>query len=234
MTPRRRVAALATICLVVAGCTAGDPSDDPAAAGQPAPRVVQPGAPGEESRELSTQEITALEDLEVAHTDADVGFVHGMIAHHVQALRMTRLVDARTRSEDIPLLAERMDLSQQDELELMQRWLEDRDEPVPSLLAGHDGHDEDADIDGELMPGMLSEAELAELEAADGATFDRRFLEGMITHHLGALAMVEDFQADEDASQDPGLTAFANHVYGDQEIEIHRMRSMLEELDADR
>jgi uncharacterized protein (DUF305 family) len=239
MHARRTLAAVAAFALLLAACDDGGTADggEPDAE-QASPRVVQPGAPGEPSRELSPEEVDALEDTGDGYSPADVEFVHGMIAHHVQALRMTRLVPERTTREDIPLLAERMDISQEDELRLMQDWLEDRDEPVPSLLAEHEAHHDggegqDPDLDDELMPGMLTEAELEELEAADGETFDRLFLEGMITHHLGALQMVEDHQAQADGDSDLGLAAFANHIYGDQEIEITRMRAMLEELEDD-
>jgi uncharacterized protein (DUF305 family) len=220
-----RARAILAAAVLLAACSSADADDASEAA---APRVIQPGAPGEPSRELTPEEVAEL-DLEIAHTPADVAFMQGMIAHHVQALRMTRLVPARTEREDIPLFAERMDLSQEDEIALMQRWLEDRDEPVPSLLAGHehDGHEGDTD----LMPGMLTEAELAELEAADGEEFDRLFLESMIRHHLGALQMVDELY-EAGGGEEPEIARFARHVYADQDIELGRMYAMLAEMDA--
>jgi uncharacterized protein (DUF305 family) len=152
--------------------------------------------------------------------------MQGMIPHHVQALRMTRLVPERTSREDVPLFAERMDLSQEDEIALMQGWLENRDEAVPSLGAGHDHDGGDAG----LMPGMLTEEELVELEAAEGAAFDRLFLESMIRHHLGATAMVDELFA-AGGGQEPEIARFAEHVYSDQQIEISRAEQMLADLE---
>jgi uncharacterized protein (DUF305 family) len=225
-----RANALIAVAVLLAACSTATADDlDEVADG---PRVIQPGAPGEPSRELTPGEVAAL-DLEIAHTPADVAFMQGMIGHHVQALRMTRLVPDRTQREDIPLFAARMDLSQEDEIALMQRWLEERDEQVPSLLAGHehDGYDGGADADADLMPGMLTEAELAELEAATGEEFDRLFLESMIRHHLGALQMVDELYA-AGGGEELEIARFARHVYADQDIELGRMYAMLAELDA--
>lgn len=225
-------AALAGV--VALGCTSV--AADQEAQDGSAPRVVQPGAPGTPSRELTPEEAAEL-PAAPEHTDADVAFMQGMIAHHVQALRMTRLVPTRSAREDIPLFAERMDLSQEDEIGLMQRWLEARGEEVPSLLDGHAAHGHDAHGHGDgageavLMPGMLTEEELLALEDADGEAFDRLFLESMIRHHLGALQMVDElWQAG--GAQELEIARFAEHVYGDQEIELARMYAMLAELDA--
>jgi uncharacterized protein (DUF305 family) len=222
------MAAVAASALLV-GCTSGsaeepEPAADASADETAAPRVLQPGAPGQPNRELTEDELARL-DLTVEHTEADVAFMQGMIPHHVQALRMTRLVPDRTSREDVPLFAERIDVSQVDEIDLMKRWLEERDEDVPSLLAPHDHGDGDA----ELMPGMLTEEEFEELEAASGEQFDRLFLEAMIRHHLGAITMVQDLYA-QDGGQEPEISQFANHVLSDQAIEIDRAERMLAEL----
>jgi uncharacterized protein (DUF305 family) len=238
MAPRS-FAAVLTATLLLTGCSTAVSDEDGSAsavADEPTdgPRIIQPGAPGEPSRELSPQELAEI-DFEVPHTDADVAFMQGMIPHHVQALRMTRLVPGRTGRDDVPLFAERMDLSQEDEIALMRRWLEERDEEVPSLLTSHTGDMADMDMDGmdagELMPGMLTEQELAELEAATGEEFDRLFLEAMTRHHLGAIAMVEELYA-SDGAQEPEIARFANHVYADQQIEISRAEEMLAQIGA--
>jgi len=215
------LAGFAVLLLGVAGCTSSS-ADEPAAA--PQPRIIQPGAPGEPSRELTPEEAAELTQPP-EHTAEDIAFMQGMIPHHAQALRMTRLVEDRTEREDLPLFAERMDISQEDEIDLMRRWLEERDAEVPSLLAEHEEHQ------GELMPGMLTEEEFAELEASAGADFDRMFLEAMMRHHAGALQMVEDLFA-ADAGQEPEIQRFAMHVVSDQQIEMSRMQGMLEEMDA--
>jgi alkanesulfonate monooxygenase SsuD/methylene tetrahydromethanopterin reductase-like flavin-dependent oxidoreductase (luciferase family) len=84
---------------------------------------------------------------------------------------------------------------------------------------------------GERMPGMLTEAQLKRLTAARGTGFDRRFLESMIYHHVGAVRMVEQLRAG-DAGAEPEIDAFARHVDSDQRIEIARMRGLLLALQA--
>lgn len=155
------------------------------------------------------------------HVAADVAFMQGMIAHHAQALEMTALVAERTTTHAIMMLAERIDVSQTDEIALMQAWLRDRAERVPGP------HDHHAHGDHGLMPGMLTAAQMERLRAARGAEFDRLFLELMIQHHEGALRMVRDLFAADGAGQEPAIFQFASEVDSDQTMEIDRMRQLL-------
>jgi uncharacterized protein (DUF305 family) len=205
--------------VALAGC--GGDDDVAVPRGETSPNIVQPGAPGQASRTLSQEELDAIEPP--PHTQADVDFMRGMIHHHAQALRMTALVPKRSTSEDVKLLAERIDVSQEGEIEQMTTWLESRGEEAPELHRIH-GHAHGAGI--VLMPGMLTEEELKELEAAKGAAFDRLFLRFMIRHHEGALTMVQQLY-DGGGGLEPDADAFARHVDGDQTIEIVRMRGML-------
>jgi uncharacterized protein (DUF305 family) len=149
------------------------------------------------------------------YTEEDVRFVQAMIPHHAQALTMTDLVPDRTGNETMHRLARRIEVSQKVEIAIMERWLERRGETVP------EGHHH-----GPLMPGMLTEEELARLAAATGDQFDRLFLEFMIRHHEGALVMVADlFSAG--GGQEAEIFQFASHVDADQRAEIARMREML-------
>jgi uncharacterized protein (DUF305 family) len=161
-----------------------------------------------------------------------------MIHHHAQALEMTQLVPARSEREEVRRLAERIEVSQQDEIAQMQRWLRDRGErvPAPGAHAGHGtagGHEHHDHMD---MPGMLTPAQLAQLAASRGGEFDRMFLELMIHHHEGALTMVADLFAHRGAGQNPELFLLAAEVDSDQRLEIARMRRLLDTLhsDADR
>jgi uncharacterized protein (DUF305 family) len=220
---RLAVSGVLLALLAGAGCSGG--SDEPAQAVPPpastaetdtgtGPAIVQPGAPGEESETLSEEE---LEDLESPpHTAVDVAFMQAMIHHHAQALRMTELVPDRAAGRSLPLFAERLELSQEAETEQMARWLEARDEDVFGV------HD-----DSELMPGMLTAAELAALESATGQQFNRLFLKGMLKHHRGALQMVADLY-DDGGGFESEIDAFARHVVGDQQIEIGRIEALLE------
>lgn len=153
-------------------------------------------------------------------TAVEVAFVQGMIAHHAQAMVMTALVPTRTTTREVHLLAERIDVSQQDEIAQMRRWLAAR---------GIAGDDDAHAHHGDLMPGMLTPGEIAALEVASGPAFDRLFLQGMIRHHEGALVMVADLFA-RGGSQDPGLFQFASDVDTDQRMEIHRMAALLARL----
>ena len=156
-------------------------------------------------------------------TLADVAFMQGMIAHHAQALAMTRLVRARTTAADVRTLAERIDRSQRDEIDLMARWLRTRGQPVPDTTHLAAGHDDPA----HRMPGMLTPMQMRSLAEARGPAFDRIFLELMIQHHEGALAMVQQLLSRPGGGQDPEAYRFASDVDADQRAEIARMRTLL-------
>lgn len=189
-----------------------------AQAQEPPPQIVQPGAPGQASQIIAADQATDLS--KVQFTPADVKFMQGMIAHHSQAIEMTNLLQSRTESEDMKMLAKRIDVSQTDEIKMMQEWLKARGQPLPDPHAHH--------MHGAtLMPGMLTPEEMARLAAARGAEFDRLFLEGMIKHHEGALTMVRELFATDGAGQDSEIFAFASDVDADQRMEIDRMRAML-------
>ncbi len=216
----RRGPVVLGIVLLLAGC--GDKSADPAT--ETAPNIVQPGAPGQGSKTLSAEELSELEVP--TFVDADVLFMQGMILHHAQALRMTALVPKRAAGGEIPLLAERMDISQKSEIEQMQRWLRQRGQSVPALTGGHQ-HAHGSG--GKLMPGMLTEQQLTRLGDARGKAFNKLFLTSMIHHHQGALVMVQNLYA-ANGGAEPESDAFARHVDADQQIEIARMQQLLAEL----
>ena len=188
---------------------------------QSGPPIIQPGAPGQSSREIAPEKASDLS--QVQHTDADVKFMQGMIGHHAQAIEMTELLKTRTSSDAMRKLALRIEVSQADEIKMMQDWLRSRGEEVPSEHAHH--------MQGAtLMPGMLTPDEMARLAAAKGIEFDKLFLEFMIKHHAGALTMVEELFAAAGAAQDSDIFAFASDVEADQRMEIDRMGAMLREL----
>jgi uncharacterized protein (DUF305 family) len=218
-----RLATALLIALSLAACrtAAGDSPAPAPAAGQGGPAIIQPGAPGESSRVVDAAKATDLS--KVQHTTADVKFMQGMIGHHAQALEMTALLATRTASDDMRKLALRIDVSQADEIKMMQEWLQARGQPLPDPHAHHAPG-------APLMPGMLTAEEMGRLAAAKGVEFDRLFLEFMIKHHIGALTMVKDLFATAGAGQDNEIFTFASDVDADQRMEIDRMGAMLVQL----
>ena len=146
--------------------------------------------------------------------------MQGMIGHHQQAVEMVALIPTHSTRADMQLLGKRIDLSQQDEMKMMRRWLEVRGKEIPGEHAMH--------MHGAtLMPGMLTAEEMERLAAAKGSEFDRLFLEGMMKHHGGAITMVNELFATPGAGQEVEIFSFASDVDADQRMEIDRMGAML-------
>jgi uncharacterized protein (DUF305 family) len=164
------------------------------------------------------------------YSDADVEFMSGMIPHHAQAVVMAGWAPTHGARHDVAVLCERIVVGQRDEIHLMQGWLRDRGLPVPdehsTLMHMKMPNGMEHDM---LMPGMLTDDEMAALDKSRGPAFDRLFLEGMIKHHQGAIDMVDVLFKSYGAAQDETVFKFANDVYADQNIEIDRMKQMLEE-----
>lgn len=167
---------------------------------------------------------------------ADVQFMSMMIGHHAQAIVMSRMAPTHAASASIQTLAARIINAQQDEIGIMQQWLRDRRQPVPephaggmpmhsSMSAGHPGAGHEM-----RMPGMLSEAQMKQLDEARGPEFDRLFLTFMIQHHRGAVVMVKELFGSYGAGQDEIVFKFASDVNVDQTTEIARMERMLATL----
>ncbi|MGC4084416.1 MAG: DUF305 domain-containing protein [Vicinamibacterales bacterium] len=105
---------------------------------------------------------------------------------------------------------------------MMQHWLTARGQLAPEQHAHHGEH--------MMMPGMLTPEQMQRLAAAKGPEFDRLFLEGMIAHHQGALAMVEELMKKPGAAQESEIYGFVSDVVADQSAEIERMSAMLREF----
>lgn len=187
--------------------------------------IIQPGAPGEPSRNLSSDE--AIEIAVTSYSPDDVVFMQDMIPHHHQAILMAELAADRTNNPDLVDLAGRINGSQQDEIEFMQTWLRERGEQVPEPTA-HDAMHTD-----HKMAGMATPEQMAELANADGTDFDQLFLTLMITHHEGAVTMVEELDDKPGSAYDPVLYEFTSDIDNDQTAEIERMNSLLIGLSSD-
>ncbi len=187
--------------------------------------IVQPGAPGEPARDLDADQAVAI--AVSGYSPDDVRFMQDMIPHHRQAIEMAELVAERTNRPEIVDVAGRINASQGDEIAFMQDWLRSRGEPVPDPQAYAGMHTSHA------MAGMASPEQMAELAASQGAAFDRLFLTLMITHHEGALTMVEELIEQPGSAYDPVLFEFTTDVSNDQAVEIERMHAILVTLSDD-
>ena len=159
------------------------------------------------------------------YTAADVHFMQSMIGHHSQAIAMASWAPSHGASASVRTLAERIINAQQDEIVTMQTWLADRHQTVPA--AGPMKMMMNGKETVMLMPGMLTEAQMHELDLAKGPDFDRLFLTDMIQHHKGAVSMVKDLFGTYGAGQDEVIFKFASDVNVDQTTEIARMERML-------
>ena len=169
-------------------------------------------------------------DAQHAYTAADIKFMDGMISHHAQALLMAGWAASHGASPSVLTLTSRITNAQQDEIAGMQKWLRDRHQPVPEA----NPHGMTMKMDGMehtmLMPGMLTEAQLKQLDEARGKEFDRLFLTFMIQHHQGAVTMVTNLFDTYGAAQDISVFKLASDISADQTTEIERMQKMLASL----
>ena len=187
--------------------------------------IVKPGAPGEPAQELTAEEAIGI--AVSGHSPDDVRFMRDMIPHHQQAVEMAELVADRTNRPELADAAGRIELSQRDEIEFMETWLKDRGEPAP------DPADHAAMHTDHRMAGMATPEQMAELAAASGTDFDRLFLKLMITHHEGAVTMVEELLEQPGSAYDPVLFEFTTDITNDQSAEIERMHALLITLSDD-
>lgn len=222
MTPSRTVG-IATLLAAVA-MTA---SIAPPLAAQ-ATSMASASAPGEAAAIARARADSA----RLPYTRADIDFMSGMIGHHAQAIVISKWAATHGASSSVQTLASRIINAQQDEIRTMQQWLRDRQLPVPDghadMMMMNGSSMSMSDMKGEpLMPGMLSDAQLKELDAANGQKFDLLFLRDMIQHHEGAITMVKQLFDSYGAGQDEIVFKLATDANVDQATEIARMQKML-------
>jgi uncharacterized protein (DUF305 family) len=153
--------------------------------------------------------------------------MQGMIHHHAQAIQMASWAPTHGASLSVRTLAERIINAQRDEIATMQQWLRDRQQQVPEptptgMTMVMDGMEHTM-----LMPGMLSEEQMKQLDDTRGKDFDELFLTGMIQHHTGAVQMVKELFESYGSAQDDLVFKFSSDVNVDQTTEIARMQRML-------
>ena len=222
------VGALCALALVGTAACSGD-DDRPKVDGT----IVQPGKPGDEPRTLDEAP-----EIEPADTnDSDIAFAQMMVPHHAQALAMAAFAPEAGGSKAVRTFAERIAAAQKPEIVLMASWLTKRGQDAPTAaqiekgelgplsMDAHDHHGSHASMAD--MPGMASEADLQRLAQVKGEAFDKLFLELMIMHHQGAMAMVDEGLAQ---GSDLELNELAAGIGADQSAETDRMRQMLESM----
>tara|TARA_A100000164_G_scaffold322648_1_gene305990 strand:+ start:753 stop:2903 length:2151 start_codon:yes stop_codon:yes gene_type:complete len=185
--------------------------------------IIQPGLPGNPSKILDAEEATNISNT--SYIKADVKFLQGMIVHHEQAVIMSNMADERTNNKMILDLAKRIDVSQEDEINFMESWLKQRNEYKNNIKSNHHMHLN--------MVGMATPKQLDNLKNSRSTDFDRLFLQLMITHHDGALEMVEELKKYPGNAYDPVLNEFVSDLVNDQGVEIERMNNILVELSDD-
>ena len=186
--------------------------------------ILQPGAPGNPTKELDPETAIAIADS--SYTAADVEFLQGMIVHHYQAFLMSEMAPSRTNNQTILDLAGRIDASQIDEIDFMENWLRERGKSIPDpTLMGHSHHHK--------MMGMATPEQMNKLEASNSTDFDRLYLNLMIRHHDGAIDMVDRLNEFPGSAYDPQLYEFVTDLENDQAVEIERMNGILISLSDD-
>jgi uncharacterized protein (DUF305 family) len=211
--PLPRLVAAGLAAIAIAACTPAR-SATPGSTPSPSPSTGAPRAP--------------------SASEADIHFMSGMVPHHAQAVVMARWAPSHGARTDVQILAERIVVAQRDEIHLIRNWLRDVGAPVPDTNATHMTMNMNGMTHDMLMPGMLTEAEMAGLDKARGSEFDRLFLTYMIKHHQGAITMVDQLFASYGAAQDETVFRFASDVYADQTTEIDRMQQMLASVPSSR
>jgi uncharacterized protein (DUF305 family) len=155
--------------------------------------------------------------------EADVKFAQNMIPHHQQAVEMAviALDEARGASAELKRLAERIQGGQQPEIDLMSGWLAAWGQEEMPGTEGMEGMDHSS-MGG--MEGMMTEQQMSQLEQAAGPAFDRAWMEMMIEHHQGAVAMAKTVQSD---GKNPEVQDLAERIIAAQESEIAEMQASL-------
>jgi uncharacterized protein (DUF305 family) len=223
----RRAPFAVVLAAAVAASSCRSTGAGPTASTAPAPAPAPTPPVSAEQSEQAAIERARADSVRYPYTEADVHFMTAMIGHHSQAIVMSGWAPTHGASRSVQILAERIINAQQDEIVSMQQWLRDRRQPVPEAKAGPmkmmmGGMEHEM-----LMPGMLTDEQMKQLDAARGPAFDRLFLTFMIQHHKGATSMVQELFNTYGAAQDETVFKFANDVNVDQTTEIARMEQML-------
>ncbi|MCX5381502.1 DUF305 domain-containing protein [Streptomyces sp. NBC_00091] len=153
-----------------------------------------------------------------ANNTADTAFAKGMIPHHRQALEMAGLAATRAESAEVKALADEIKKAQDPEIKTLSGWLTSWGEQVPAADSAQGGHS------GHSMSGMMTGEEMDQLSKASGKAFDTAFLQLMVKHHEGAVAMAKTEQSTGKFQPAKDMAAA---IISSQSAEITRMNGLL-------
>ena len=161
------------------------------------------------------------------YNDADVMFAQQMIPHHAQAIVMADMTRGRELSPEVAQLAASIMEAQTPEIETMTDWLNAWGEDIPETMRDHANAHGDGmgDMEGNDMPGMMSQDDMDALESASDAEFEDMWLEMMVEHHEGAIEMAQDEQA---AGSFAAAIDLAATIQDGQTTEVDQMTDLLE------
>lgn len=186
---------------------------------------------------FSVGRLSTIDNPTPLSTSAEAGFARDMQVHHLQGAELAMLIRDRTDDEAVRRLGYDIALTQTQQAGQLYGWLTEWDlsqaGPEPSMTwmtrpgrstETHE-HTDGAHTPGAPMPGLATDAQIAQLTAATGEEAERQFLTLMIAHHLGAVDMAEAVQ---DRASNTSVLGFANSVIISQEAEITLMEEMLQ------
>ncbi|MFE9677177.1 DUF305 domain-containing protein [Streptomyces sp. NPDC006259] len=150
------------------------------------------------------------------HNAADTAFAQGMIPHHRQAVEMAGLAPSRAESTEVKKLAEQIEKAQDPEIKTLSGWLTSWGEEVPA--------DGTMDHSAHSAGAMMTAQEMDQLGKASGTAFDTAFMQMMIKHHEGAVAMAK---TEKTEGSFPGAKKMADAIITSQTAEITRMNDLL-------
>ena len=217
-------AALAASALLITACSDATTDSQPSTSSTSAAASASPSATSSDA----------------THNDADVTFAQGMIPHHQQAIEMSdMLLGKQGIDPEVISLANQIKNAQGPEIQQMQGWLQEwgassspAPAPTSTAMPGHNmpGHQMPSGDMGD-MPGMgsgghgmMSEADMAALQNAQGAEASQLFLTQMIAHHNGAIMMAQE---EIEIGQFPAAVEMARNIVSSQQAEIDTMHGMM-------
>lgn len=158
-------------------------------------------------------------------SEADIAFAQLMIPHHQQAIEMAALAAFNATSPEVKALAVQIEAAQDPEIQTMTQWLTTWGAPTVMATPSDGGTDHGGmDMGGMTEAGMMSAEDMAALANATGADFDTRWLQMMITHHQGAIAMAQQVG---ETTTNPEVGELADAIITGQTAEIATMQQLL-------